>query len=420
MAIIGFGAYRISERSIEHEEALKYALEKGVSLIDTSANYTNGESEKIIGKVLKERAGTRPFLVSKVGYIQGDNLDVIEELNSQEKAVEDLVEIDKTLKHSIHPDFIEDQIHRTLERLQQQNIDLYLLHNPEYYLKIEGSNKEEYYKRIKKAFEKMEDLVSRGLIKYYGISSNTFILPRDEHEATDLDIVFGAARSISENHHFKFIQFPMNLLEMGALERQYDGEHLIERAQTFGIKTMINRPLNCFTEQGLLRLATYHVEERYTDIKNADELFNKCIQPLVVQWLQAREDDGDKLFEIPLMKQIASIWHKQNSLDAVDHVFMGYFFPFVAQIYGRNLTPDESQSFYNLYDHAIGFAKHNMNERARQFEEQALDKGLLFESDKPLSQKVIEKYASFGVDYILVGMRKKEYVDDIMGAITSY
>ena len=412
MSKVGFGGYRVSNKSEEHKAALKKAIEDGITLIDTSSNYTDGESEFLIGEVLKE-SERKPFIMSKVGYIQGVNLDVIKELNDKNLAIDDLVTINENLKHSIHPDFIEDQIKRSLERLGVETLDAYLLHNPEYYLKTEGSTKEEYYQRIKKAFDKMEDLVDRGLIHSYGVSSNTFIDPKEDHTSTDLDILVGAARNIRKNHNFRYIQFPMNMLEMGALERQYEGEHLVERANTFGIKTVINRPLNCFTEHGLLRLAEYSVDEKYTDEANAEDIFNKCIEPLVVKWLEVREDEHDKLFDLPLMKQINSIWHKQNSKDAVDQIFMGYFFPLVANIWGEDLSPKESQSFYDLYEHALEFSKANMNARAKQFAEQATNKGLLFESDKPLSQRVIEKYQTFGVDYILVGMRQEEYVDDL-------
>ena len=75
------------------------------------------------------------------------------------------------------------------------------------------------------------------------------------------------------------------------------------------------------------------------------------------------------------MKQINEIWHKQKSIDAVDQVFRGYFFPLIANIWGGDLSPKESQKFYDLYDHAVEFAKANMNERAKQFEVQAIDKG---------------------------------------------
>ncbi len=413
MSKVGFGGYRISIKSEDHERALRKAIIDGVSLIDTSSNYTDGDSERLIGKVLKEVSpAQRPLIVSKVGYIQGKNLEALSELE-EKKRIDDIVHISSDLKHCIHPLFIEDQIQRTLDRLGLESIDVYLLHNPEYYLKSAGADKQEYYRRIQAAFEKMEELVDRGVIRHYGISSNTFVDPKEGDEATDLDIVMGAARDIKLDHSFRYIQFPMNILEMGALERQYDGNHLIEQANIYGLKTMINRPLNSFSEQGLLRLATYEVAKEYENETYADELFNKLIQPLVVKWLEQREDDGDKLFDIPLMKQVSSIWFKQISKDAVDQIFHGYFFPLVASIYGRDLSPDESKTFYELYEHALEFAKVNMNNRAKQFENQAINQGLLRESDKSLSQKVIEKYSTFGVDYILVGMRHESYVDDL-------
>ena len=96
---IGFGAYRISVKSQEHREALIYALENGCGLIDTSANYTDGDSELLIGEVLQSRSDFKPLIVSKAGYIQGQNLEVIKSLPLKDE----IVEIDEHLKHSIHP-----------------------------------------------------------------------------------------------------------------------------------------------------------------------------------------------------------------------------------------------------------------------------------------------------------------------------
>ena len=52
----GFGSYRIDASSSAHEQALLYALRSGVNLIDTSANYTDGGSERLIGRVLGKLA----------------------------------------------------------------------------------------------------------------------------------------------------------------------------------------------------------------------------------------------------------------------------------------------------------------------------------------------------------------------------
>ena len=40
---LGFGCYRIADGNEDHEAALTHYLERGGNLIDTSANYTDGQ-----------------------------------------------------------------------------------------------------------------------------------------------------------------------------------------------------------------------------------------------------------------------------------------------------------------------------------------------------------------------------------------
>ena len=409
---IGLGAYRISNRSNEHRDALTLALQSGCAVVDTSSNYTDGESEKLIGEVIKE-TGIRPFLISKAGYVQGQNLEVMQKLNDKGLATDDLVELSPELKHSIHPDFIRDQIERSLQRLQVESLDTYLLHNPEYYLKTEDSSKEEYYKRIEKAFTTLEELVKEGKIKSYGISSNTFVDPKEDHTSTDLVKVYELAKNISSTHHFKYIQFPLNLVELGALERQYEGLNLLEKAQDLGLKTIINRPLNAFTSQGLLRLANYPVDSKLND-SYATEMFDQLIAPLKEKWNEQKETHDEDLFEVSLMRQIQDMWYKQNSADAVEEIFYRYFFPFIAQVWGKNLTPQESAPFYDLFELALEFSRKNMNDRAEAYKKQATDAGMFMgidNTDRDLDILAMEKYLTMGVDMILVGMRKVSYVE---------
>ena len=51
---IGFGGYRIDLEEADHREALIKALREGCNLIDTSTNYGDGDSERLIGAVLAE------------------------------------------------------------------------------------------------------------------------------------------------------------------------------------------------------------------------------------------------------------------------------------------------------------------------------------------------------------------------------
>mgnify|MGYP000657181281 CR=1 FL=1 len=80
-----------------------------------------------------------------------------------------------------NPTFLQNQIEKSLSRLGVDCIDVYLLHNPEYYLKSEGSTKDEYYKRIKMAFMFLEDKVKEGKIKpsnsSFTLASSAFSKP---------------------------------------------------------------------------------------------------------------------------------------------------------------------------------------------------------------------------------------------------
>src|SRR5690606_10721598 len=78
---LGFGAYRVSDDSELQRAALAKALRLGVNLIDASANYMDGGSERLIGGLLAEmsRGGELSreelIVVSKAGYLQGRSLD---------------------------------------------------------------------------------------------------------------------------------------------------------------------------------------------------------------------------------------------------------------------------------------------------------------------------------------------------------
>ncbi len=159
----GFGAYRVDFRVHEHYEAMEYALENGINLIDTSSNYSDGGSEILIGNALGEMLNAGKIkreeivIVTKGGYIQGKNLEAAKERETAGSPYKEVTEYTDDLWHSIHPEFLADQITGSLERLKLETIDVYLLHNPEYFLDSPLSKdldieelRHEYYRRIKK------------------------------------------------------------------------------------------------------------------------------------------------------------------------------------------------------------------------------------------------------------------------------
>ncbi len=407
---VAFGAYRVSNHSTDHYDALLSAVNKGCTLIDTSSNYTGGESEKLIAQVLKKAQRT-PILVSKVGYIQGENISVMNELNSIGQAKDDLVKVSDNLWHSIHPDFIRNQVQLSLSRLEVEKIDVYLLHNPEYYFYEEGATQEEYYKRIEKAFFELEALVSEGLIGSYGISSNNFILSPEDKKVTHIERVMECAQNVSSTHHFTHIQFPFNMIEIDALESWYDGLSLLNKAKGFDLTVMVNRPLNAFKGEGLVRLATYDKTHPLVDESVAQKVFVNAMMILEKKFKE--EEPEESIYNLPLIKQFNDLWNNTRTPDGVDQVYFSHFFPFVAKVWGGDLSAKDSTPFYDLYDVSLNYARHNMSEVAKDFEQQAISAGLIEAGDTPLQVRLIEKYLNYEIDYVLVGMKDTLYVDQL-------
>lgn len=286
---VGFGGYRIHHHSSTHREALTLALQRGVNLIDTSSNYTDGGSETLIGMVLKDliAAGTvqrdEIIVVSKVGYVQGQNLELAGQREKSGAPFPEMVKYQDGCWHCIHPEFLEDQLQRSLQRLQLDALDVYLLHNPEYFLsdaskhgKPVSKAREEYYRRIKAAFIYLEEQCHNGRIGCYGVSSNTFPAstggstelaevsagahPSSDYEFTSLEKMWAIAQEIGADHHFRAIQFPFNLFEHGAATEKnqfHNSQTLLQTAKQFGLATLANRPLNAMHNQGMVRLASF-------------------------------------------------------------------------------------------------------------------------------------------------------------------
>jgi aryl-alcohol dehydrogenase-like predicted oxidoreductase len=125
----GFGGYRISRGVSHHEQALRAAIGSGINLIDTSANYADGGSETLVGQVLEDLTDKSEvqrhqiIVISKVGYLQGENFTLSQQRKSEGRPFCDLVEYGEGLEHCIHPEFIEDQLTRSLTRLKLETLD---------------------------------------------------------------------------------------------------------------------------------------------------------------------------------------------------------------------------------------------------------------------------------------------------------
>ncbi len=293
---VGFGCYRVAAGSEEQREALTKALLSGVNMIDTSANYTDGQSEELVGLVLNELIGQgkiardQVVVISKAGYLQGQNYLLSQERKSAGKEFSDLVIYGEGLEHCIHPDFLADQLERSLKRLNLERLDCYLLHNPEYYLTWAKQHRVgrreargEYLQRFRQAFLHLEQEVAAGRISYYGVSSNTFVRPQSHYEFTCLQELWELAQEISPQHHFRVVQFPLNLMEPGGVlqKNQPCGLSVLDYAREQKLGVLTNRTLNAIKEGKLVRLS----EQAYKGEANEEaKRYKAKVEKLAEDW----------------------------------------------------------------------------------------------------------------------------------------
>lgn len=445
---IGFGAYRIDNDNDNHYKALTYALQNGINLIDTSSNYANGRSEQLIGRVLQELVKNGEIerkaivVVSKVGYLQGDNYELAQQRKSEGRPFPNLVKYDVGLDHCIHPEFLEDQLTRTLDRLQLETVDVYLLHNPEYYLswarraKIDQTEAQtEYYRRIRLAFEHLEQEVANGRIRSYGVSSNTFPLPASAYTFSSLEKMWQIAESISPNHHFHVIQLPMNLYETGAATEPNvgKGNSTLAFAEQHGIGVLINRPLNAFYNDQLIRLANVLPPSYPATVDELSTMVDSLVAEegmLNRQWLphlSLEQNQKEQIRQsLALGQMMDGKWQGLGSYHNWHDIQAQFIVPraqWAAQLLANADDASEPlltwlDAYVQLFNETLvaisAFYQEMGHEKAQRMQETAVSTSSDWAA-QTLSQTAVRALRSTaGVSCVLVGMRQLGYVQDML------
>ncbi|MBS1513537.1 MAG: aldo/keto reductase [Bacteroidetes bacterium] len=443
--ILGFGCYRVDYRVEEHQKSLEKAILEGITLIDTSANYADGKSEILVAQVCKKLIDENKIkredliVVTKAGYIQGTNYKTASERKAAGNPFPEVTEYGERLWHCIHPDFLAHQIGGQFKRLDMNYADVYLLHNPEYFLgwaehegmKLEDA-RDEYYRRIKNAFVFLEEKVKEGVIKSYGISSNTFPGMQNDYNFTSLEKVLEIANEVSVENNFKCIQLPFNLMESGAAlnKNQANGtKTVLELAKENNLRVLINRPLNAITAKGLLRLADFEVTSAYieNDFVKQNKLVMMMEQDIIDEKLVNMENSEElekaKKF-LSFGKLIDENWKFFGTLEHFNDNIEYNIAPrinFLTDFF-NNKVEDESakelyakylRETYKLFNFISTYYKINANSRNAKIH--AVINSIIPEEyhSLSLSQKTILLISSTeGVSTVLIGARKEKYVDD--------
>lgn len=405
---LAFGTYRTGLDDPEHEAALTLALKEGIRLIDTSTNYMNGDAERLIAKTLDNiYGGHKPDdleIISKCGYIQGSLLEEIKKAPAEMIKELDIVTYSEQCYHSIHPGFIKAELTKSLERMNLPYIDIYLLHNPEYYLMHnikDASNKSDcqiiMLDRILDAFMQLETEVKEGRIGSYGISSNSFSLdPQALYFLPYEDLMLFASKAAFEvgnkHHSFSTIQLPLNILET-------EGLACAAWARSNGLRVVTNRPLNASKDNLMFRLASASEPIEYFGLLNETMGFLE-------------------------ETKLSTIFNLVGELDNYKHRFgwVGEYQGFLMQkiiphIRGELIKIEDDYTRENvsklLMDFLVSYEEMVLYECSKQTKSMLEHAGIeVKNSIEETALKYLIECAD--IDHILVGMRKTKYVNALL------
>lgn len=414
---VGIGTYRMQAGSETHQEALLSALRAGYNLIDTATNYQQGTAEILIGQVLKAHPEfvEKVFIISKAGYIPSETWMDTEmhdwlSHNPIKKAF-----LGDDFYYSIDPEFICFQLERSLKKLGISTLDCYLLHNPERYFQSKNHNsKEELYGSIKEAFQLLENKVSEGKIRYYGISSNALFYP-EKNGSIDLRKILEIAASVSHTHHFRVIQFPYNFMEKAASEPTYDGLSLIDIARENACITIGNRPLN-MNENGMeFRLFDCKKIPQIPDgmaYQTAAEQFYSLLDMRILT-LTDGESKADDFEPVAALKALGTNFENSQAVHAFFDQHLNPFLNVIAVADDMIWILAET-----LRNQLIGYSDRKHYEKSMQFLQQLEINGITQQETNALTA-CTHYLSGNGPNHILLGMRKPDYVVSLKGRFTT-
>jgi aryl-alcohol dehydrogenase (NADP+) len=173
LGMMSYGAKSWREWVLNEEEAkpfIRHALDAGINFFDTADVYSQGESEKITGNLLKFFG------------VRRENVIVATKVNGQMS--EDINAKGLSRKHIL------DSIDKSLKRLQMDYVDLYQIHRWDYETPIEET------------MEALNDVVRMGKARYIGASSMfAWQFAKAQHTAES----HGWSRFVSMQNHYNLV-----------------------------------------------------------------------------------------------------------------------------------------------------------------------------------------------------------------------
>jgi voltage-dependent potassium channel beta subunit len=202
LSVLSYGSWVTFHKQIDEriaEELMSIAYEHGINFFDNAEVYALGESEKLMGRILKKKGWDRTsFTVSSKAFFGWRGKD------------------NKPNQTGLSRKHLTEACHEALQRLQVDYLDIYFCHRPDKHTPIE------------EVVWTMNHLIQQGKILYWGTSEWSGVEIMEAHRIAQEYRLIGP--SVEQPQY--------NLLEREKMEKEFD---MVFR--TVGMGTTIWSPL---------------------------------------------------------------------------------------------------------------------------------------------------------------------------------
>ncbi len=202
LSVLSFGSWVSFHKQIDDsvaDELMGIAYDNGVNFFDNAEGYALGESEKMMGRILKQKNWDRSsFTISSKAFWGWRGAD------------------NKPNQHGLSRKHLVEACHEALQRLQLDYLDLYFCHRPD-----KGTP-------IEETVWTMHNLIQQGKILYWGTSEWSGVEIMEAHRAAQQYGLIGPSME----------QPQYNLLERNKIENEF-----LMVFKTVGMGTTIWSPL---------------------------------------------------------------------------------------------------------------------------------------------------------------------------------
>lgn len=251
------GCMSLNVNQSDSAKIINLALDRGINHLDTADLYQFGKNEKMIGEIIKERRQDI-ILTTKVGNHFNSNT--------------------KSWFWDPSKEYIYQAVDASLQRLQTDYIDLYLLH---------GGTIDD---PIDETIEAFEQLKSSGKIRAYGISS---IRPNVIHEylkRSSIDAIMMQYNMLDQR--------PAELLDL-----LYTNRVSILARGPFAKGMLSNQALDYITEKGKDGYLNYTRDELLLTVQNLRNL-NVPLTKLSLQFVHHHPAVSSAVFGVSTLDQL--------------------------------------------------------------------------------------------------------------------